>query len=88
MSRRSSSDAFEAVPQDGIAASALIDGEIAFEHAAVRSKGLNTSFDIRAPRTCKLVRRGGDRPLAEVKAEDAHPKPPKLDVNVRNLGER
>src|SRR6476659_3005806 len=63
---------FEGVPCLPVAVGALVDGEVAFEHAASRTEGFNAGFDIPTPggRTHLGRRRIG--PLLAAEAIDAH----------------
>src|ERR1700760_3262928 len=60
---------FEGVPDHLIAALALVRREVAFEHAALGTEGLDAGFHIGAPRGGGLLRRGWFRALVEIEAE-------------------
>jgi hypothetical protein len=45
------------VPQELIAAGALVDREIAFEHRALRAEGLDAGLDISSPRLLQVFGR-------------------------------
>ena len=54
--RSAAREPLEGIEQNRIAARTLVDREIAFEHAAVRTEGLDRGFDIRAPGVGQFAR--------------------------------
>src|SRR5438552_15281505 len=62
--RGAACEPLERIEQDGIAAGALVDREIALEHAAVGAETLDAAFDIGPPGIRELAR--GRRQRREV----------------------
>src|SRR5205085_5969478 len=76
------------VPEHRIAIRALVDGEIALEHAARRAEGRDTGFDIGPPRIGERLRGRRIGELFEAEAANAHPEPAELHVDIRPLRQR
>src|SRR5215469_2308966 len=75
-------DAFESVPQRGVAATAFVDREVALEHRALGAEGSDASLDVGPPGCGQFLRAG--RQLARVmgEAEHAHAEPAELDMHI------
>src|SRR5690349_3228788 len=50
-------DALEGIPHHRVAAHALVDRKVAFEHRALGTEGIDAGLDVRAPSLFKLLRR-------------------------------
>src|SRR5262249_49576981 len=76
------------VPVRRIAVSALVDREVALEHAALGAEAFDAGLEIRPPGICQCL--GGERVLVlvEIETADAHAEPPELHVCVRTTRER
>src|SRR5262249_7445502 len=80
-------EALEGVPERLVAAAALVDREVALEHAAFGPERLDAGLDIGTPRRGKLLRARGDRPGMHIKAEETHAKTAKLHMDIRTAAE-
>src|ERR1051325_11428171 len=79
-SRGAAREPLEGVEQDGVAAGALVDREIAFEHAAVGAEALDASFDIGPPRIAQRLRGRRHRLEMEVEGVDDHRQTAELHI--------
>src|SRR5439155_5445983 len=79
--------AFEGVPQDGVARTDAVRREVALEHAAVGAEGCDAGLDIGLVGARQLLR--GRRCLARVEVEHAeqHAEPAELDDDILALAE-
>src|SRR5207237_2744655 len=72
-------DAFEGIPQLGVAARLLVRREIAFEHAAAGAESFDAGLDILAPRRGEVFGRRRDIALVEGEPKRGHADPAELD---------
>src|SRR5437899_9510675 len=75
-------------PERRVAIGALVDGEVALEHAAPGAESFDAGLEIRPPGMRQGF--GGKRPWLLVKIEpaDPHPEPAELHADVLTTGER
>src|SRR5262249_6195095 len=76
-------DALEGVPEHVIAAAALIDREIAFEHRALWPERLDAGFDIGPPQGGELLRARRQFAGVHIEAEQPHAEPAELHMHIR-----
>ena len=70
------------VPQDLVAARALIDGEIALEHRAFWPERGNAGLNIGAPRLFQILRGRRLRVVKEIEADHLHAEAAEFDVRI------
>src|SRR3984893_12391628 len=76
-------DALEGVPHHRIAATTLVDREIALEYRTLRTERGDAGLDIWAPGLLEILRGGRHVVLEEGKAGELHAQPSDLDVDIR-----
>src|SRR5688572_580180 len=81
--RKAIRDAFERVPQHRVRAARLVDGEIAFEHAAVWAEELDAAVVVVARGLRQLLRAGRTVTLLPPEAVDGHVHAPELRDHIR-----
>src|ERR1700734_2416349 len=85
--RAAPSDPLERVPKDRIAAGALVDREVAFEHAAPGAEELDRCLDVGPKGRGQDLRRRRELVIGEIESTDAHRQPAHLYENVRAVCE-
>src|SRR5947207_9007050 len=81
--RAARGDALEGIPEDVIAAAALIDREVAFEHCARGPERLDVGLDIRPPQGRELFRAWRQFAGMHIEAEKPHAEPAELHMHIR-----
>src|SRR5438309_8365334 len=81
--RGAAREPLEGVEQDRIAAGALVDREVALEHAAAGAEAFDAGVDIGPPRTAQLLRGGRQWREVEVEGVDDHRQPAELYIHIR-----
>src|SRR5262249_13094526 len=79
---RASRQQLAGVPEYRIAVGALVDREVALEHRARRSKGLDASLNVGAPCIRQSLGRARFSWLVEADPANAHAEPPELHMHV------
>jgi hypothetical protein len=79
--------AFEGVPQDGIAGADAVRREVALEHASVRAERGDAALDIRFVGARQFLRRRRRLARVEVEHAEQHAEPAELDDDVLALTE-
>src|SRR6202022_618788 len=85
--RRASGNALESVPQLGVAARLLVRREVALEHAAIGTEGLDAGFYILAPCGGKFFGRRRNVAFVEVETKRGTADTSELDVDVWAFGQ-
>src|SRR5947209_9497484 len=81
--RAARGDALEGIPEQLIAAAALIDREVAFEHCARGPERLDAGLDIRPPQCRELFRAWRQFAGMHIEAEKPHAEPAELYMHIR-----